>query len=288
MIHRAIRRTIQSGIRPRPARLIEAESLPRRSPSAALAIGSTAAAAIGRLGIDLGPRTLLIPDRRKQGAPGPRLTHTVAASLARSSSVEIGLPQTLGTAELRRWNALASAAGATVTILGEAGWNRVEFGDRSLILENSDMPAALYDDATVVALSRPAGAGSIGLWTEIVHPNTSLRARVAGNAVAELSMAVDARYLVAGQFGSAWMGALAAPAIIAELIARGYERLRDLLDGVESTGPWEDNRVQHLFALGDAGTETTDLALDTWLEDNAGDGIARQLAEMLGWRLRIQ
>lgn len=288
MIHRAIRRVIQAGSPPTPTGVIAAESLPRRPPSATLAIGSTAAAAIDGLNIDLGPRTLLIPDRRKLGAPGPRLTHAVAASLARSGDVSIGLPPTLGTAELRRWNTLASAAGATLNVLGETGWNRVEFGDRSLILESSDLPAALYDVATVVALSRPAGAGSIGLWTGIVHPNTSLRARVAGNAVAELSMTVDARYLVAGQIGSLWMVALAAPAITAELIARGYERLGDRLVGIESTGPWEDTGVQHLFTLGDAGTETTNLALDTWLEDNAGEGIARQLAEMLGWRLRLQ
>jgi hypothetical protein len=288
MIHRAIRRTIQAGIRPTPTSVIAAESLPRPSPAAVLAIGSSATAAVDGLDIRLGPRTLLIPDRRKLGAPGPRLTHTVAASLARSGAVAIGLPATLGTAELRRWNALATTVGATVTLLDDTGWNRVEFGDRSSILESSDLPAALYADATIVALSRPAGAGSIGLWTDIVHPNTSLRARVAGNAVAELAMAVDAHYLVAGQIGSAWMVALATPAIVAELIARAYERLRDRLEGIESTGPWEDNGVQHLFTLGDASTETTDLVLDTWLEDNAGEGIARQLAEMLGWRLRRQ
>ncbi len=288
MIHRAIRRTIQAGIRPTPVAVIAADSLRRGSPTATLAIGSTAPAAIAGLNIDLGPRTLLIPDRRKQGAPGPRLTHTVAASLARSGAVEIGLPPSLGTVELRRWNALASAAGTGVTVLGETGWNRVEFGDQSLILENCDLPAALYEDASVVALSRPAGAGSIGLWTEVVHPNTSLRARVAGDSVAELSMAVHARYLVAGQIGSLWLIALAEPAIVAELIARGYERLRGRLDGIESIGPWEYNGVQHLFALEDTSTGTTNLALDTWLEDNAGEGIARQLAEMLGWQLRLR
>ena len=167
-------------------------------------------------------------------------------------------------------------------MLGSAGWTRVEFGERSLILEHADLPNELFDGSTVVALSTPAGDGVAGLWTEFAHPNTRLRTRTATHAGIELSSAIAARYLVFAEIGSLWFIAEAAPAIVAELIGRGIERLRERLGGFETPGPWEDPAVQHLSNLTDPRAFPTDLALRVSLVDNGGERLARQLSEMLG------
>ncbi|HYI13956.1 MAG TPA: hypothetical protein VEX37_01090 [Thermomicrobiales bacterium] len=287
MIQRKIRRAIQASRAPNPVRTIAADVLPQRTPSVAIGIGRTIESTLALLNVNFGPRTLLIPDPRANGTPGPRLAYSVASFLANAGDVSIGMPIDLSMTDSRRWKSLATSAGARVLVLGSSGWERIEFGDRSLILEYGDFPAELRAATTVVALSTPSDSGCIPLWTEIVHPNTSLRARASGSAVFELSMAVDAQYVVCGQVGAWWLIALAEPAIAAELIARGFERLRQRLKGIESIGPWEDAGVQHLSSLGEAGTTTVDLVLDARLEDNAGNGIARQLAEMLGWQLRF-
>ncbi len=287
MNRRSIRRAIRASMRPEPSRTFEAVALPHRSPSVALGIGETFDSALALLTIDVGPQSLLIPDLRANGTPGPRLTHAVVSVLAKTSAVSIGLPNDLNRSASIRWRSLAMSANATVEILGSTEWNRVEFGDRSLILENGDFPAELFSDSTVIGLSRPTNGGSIASWTQIVHPNTALRARASGNAIVELSLAVDARYIVCGQIGSMWLVALAEPAIAAELMARGLEHLRERVRGIETIGPWEDAGVQHLCSLGEAGPETIDLVLDACLPDNASEDIARQLAEMLGMKLNI-
>ncbi|MDQ3547288.1 MAG: hypothetical protein M3439_00575 [Chloroflexota bacterium] len=186
---------------------------------------------------------------------------------------------------MKRWNALAKASDATLTILGTAGWNRVVLGDCSRILEHADLPTELHDSSSVVALSAPVGRGCLALWGEIVHPNTALRARLAPGSIVELSAAVNASYLLVGQIGPSWLAARSSSAIAAELVARGLERLRERLRGLETPGPWEDAGIQHLTGVDQDGLSVADLVVRVRLEDNADGDDARRLGEMLGWRL---
>lgn len=215
------------------------------------------------------------------------MTRAVATALAANAEVTIALRASLNDTKLRRWESLADSSGASTVRLGDAGWNRVVFGDRSLVLEHADLPAELFGGDSVIALSSPAGDGVLGLWTDVVHPNSALRARVAGNATTELASAVAAQYIIAGQVGSYWIVAVAAPAIVAELLAKGIERLRERLRGYETPGPWEDRGVQHLAWVGHAGQSALNLALRVSVSDTAGERIAWQLSEMLGWILEI-
>ena len=287
MIRRNVRRAVLAGRRPTPQRVIDASELPCHSPAALLGVGSSLDAALTGLDLEFGPRSLLIPDRRQTGKPDPGAVHAVAARLARNGALTIGVRPEPDATEKRSWGNLANAVGAELTILGTAGWNRVVFGDRSAVLIDADVPSELHGDVPVVALSAPGGSGCLALWTEFVHPNTRLRALGATHAAVELAAAVDARYLLVGAVGSSWVAASATPAIVAELVARGAERLRERLTGYETPGPWEDAGVQHLFGLEHSGLAATELTLRARLEDNAGGELARQLSEMLGWRLVI-
>lgn len=293
MIRRNILRVIQTGCPPRIRCVIEAEAPQRAAPDGVwLGIGRSIGAALDRLQPAVAARTkdraLLIPDPRRTGEPGPLLTFAVASWLAGRRTLTIGLPSTRSDAERRRWNNLAGRAGADLALLGNAGWTRVNFGDQSLILAHADAPAELHAAATVVALCAPSGAGCLGLWSHVAHPNTALRTRFAPNAGVELAAIVNARYLLAGQIGSAWIMAWAASAITAELVARGIERLRARLNGIETPGPWEDAGVQHLSGIGQAGLSASSVVLRVRLEDNADERLARQMSEMLGWRLELE
>ena len=287
MVRHKLRRTLQAGRRPRPVQNVNAELLARRTPTAALGIGRTIDRALSLLNVALEPQTLLIPDQRVSGAPSPHTILAVTSRLARAGTVTIGLPDSFSANEALNWEALAAEAGVDTHVLGPGGWTRVNFGDRSIVLHDADLPVELYGESSLLALSAPKTAGCLGLWSEIAHPNTSLRARVSGNAIVELAMAVDARYLIVGQVGPLWLAVITAPAITAELVARAIQHLPEPFSGTESIGPWEDAGVQHLSALGEASQETTNLVLDVRLEDTSDDGIAHRLTEMLGWQFRI-
>lgn len=289
LIPRTIRRAIQAGKPPTPRGVIEAPgSVAASDSNVPLVVAGSLDRALAQLQRDPGDlRLVLVPDPRSGSAPGPRVTHAVATALGRSSGVTIGLPPGLRTITTQRWGRLAADVDADVSVLGTAGWNRVTLGERSLILEYADVPAELHDGQTVIALSSPNRDGCIALWSDVVHPNTALRARMAPESVVELSAAIDARYLLVGEVGMSWFAIWASTGIAAELVARGIERLRERSQGIETPGPWEDAGVQHLFGLGDGTSNAASLVLRVRLEDNVHMGMARQLSELLGWRLAV-
>jgi hypothetical protein len=287
MIRRIVQRAIQATRPPVPQRFVRIEEFPASPPDVAISIGRSLESAVRMLRIDLHQPVLLIPDHRPDGRPGPRVTDAVIRALAGSVPVTLGLPSNMSAAEIRRWTRLAESVRAAVVILGASGWARVSLGERSGILEDVDAPAELYGDAAVVAVSAPNGSGSVELWAAYAHPHTRLRAKVAEHGAIELAAAVNTRYLLIGQFGSLWLAAIASPAIVAEVLARGIERLRERSRGLEAPGPWEDSGVQHLAGLVPDGQEPYDLVLRTSLEDNADVSLAERLSELLGWPLSI-
>lgn len=288
MIRGHIRRSLQAGQPPDPIRTTEAEELPEISPTASIAVSRSLSSALGKLELVPGSRTMLLVDRRTSGSPGPRVTHAVAAAIARGSTTTLGLPPNLSESEIRKWRSLAGSAGATTTILGGAGWHRIIFGDRSRVMYDADFPAELYGDASPIAVSAPAGAGVAALWKTYAHPNTRLRVLLASHATIDLSSAVPARYVLIGELDSTWIVGMAAPAIVAELLARGIERLRERSRGYETTGPWEDPAVQYLSSLTEPRLFPTNLALEASVDDNAGRRIVSQLSEMLGWDMHVR
>ncbi|HEX5164107.1 MAG TPA: hypothetical protein VFV93_01825 [Thermomicrobiales bacterium] len=285
MIRRTFQRALQATRPPEPRRTINAMELPVATPSVAVSLARSLPSALGGLQLDLNRPVLLIPDQRDAGMPGSRVTDAVVRMLVAPGSISLGLPALLTTVERRRWRGLAETAGIDVVTLGASGWDRIMLGDRSSILDAVDLPAELYDDVTVVALTTPAGAGAAGVWTEFVHPNTRLRARVVEHGAIELAAAVDARYLMAGQFGTTWYAAIAAPVIVAEVLARAIERHHERSRGLEAPGPWEDAGVQHLAGLVPTGQNPYHLVLRTSLQDNADASLAQQISEMLDWPL---
>jgi hypothetical protein len=285
MVRRAIQRAIQATRPPVPLRTFHAERLPDSPPQAAISTGQSLDAAVRGLRINVQRPVLLIPGWQPSERVGPRVTDVAVRSIAASVPVTLGVPSDLSAAELRRWTRLAESAGAGLVVLGTSGWARVSLGERSSILDEVDLPDELFRDTEVVAVSTPTVAGSVGLWTTFAHPNTALRAKVVQYGAIELAAAIDARYLLIGKVDAVWLAAIASPAIVAEVLARGIERLRERGSGLEATGPWEDAGVQHLAGLVPTGQDPYGLVLRARLEDNADSSLAARLSELLNWPL---
>jgi hypothetical protein len=173
--------------------------------------------------------------------------------------------------------------------LRDEGWARVSFDGFATVLEAVDVPLELTQSGTVIAMSSVAAAESVmGLWADVVHPNSAMRARVGGESViSELSLGASAHYVLTTHVGSRRMAVLTKDRVAAELIGRSLIRLREAPLGVEAVGPWEEPTVQHLIEIGAGITSATALRLKV-----VGEGIGdneieplRQLAEWLGCRI---
>ena len=79
--------------------------------------------------------------------------------------------------------------------------------------------------------------------------------------------AFNATYLLAGSIGSEWVAGVTSAPIVAELLARGFERTRERLRGIESPGPWEDSAIQHLSQIEHNAVIGSKLVLQVRLRD---------------------
>ena len=151
-----------------------------------LATGATSEQAIGRLDLQTRDRTLLIFDSRRDGRPSIATTIAAAKLLAGRSSITVGLPSSTSAVDSQQWRRRLRSIDGNVLILGSDGWDRVVFGDHTLVLEHADIPANLQDEQSIIVISEPGHSGCLGLWSDVVHPNTALRVRVSQHADVEL------------------------------------------------------------------------------------------------------
>jgi hypothetical protein len=279
MIPRKLRRAIQAGVPPRPIATIDAERLVVVPPAVTVGIGRSLSVALSLLPTAPAGPHLLIPDPRASGERQTRDINAVVEWLSRAGDVSTGVTESTGAGALRRRS--------NVVDLGRNGWRRVIFGQRSLILNDVDLPAELFTGQRNVLLSRPSGRGCLSAWAALAHPNTQLRASVSGHAPIELAMGVTADYLLLGEDNGRTVAIHTTTAITAELAARAIERLGPRRRGFESVGPWEEPSIQHLAELGEATPAVMRLAVRLAVEDNAGERIGREIAEMLGWTVQI-
>ena len=156
-------------------------------------------------------------------------------------------------------------------------------------LESIIVPRALADVEPIVVVSCPRSVeGAVRAWTRIAHPNSAMRARLAGNgAEADLALAVPATYVLSIDHIQQGAIAIANGPLAAELAALAALRVVERRRGIESEGPWEDARVQRLTeATIGAGIEPA-LSLEVVLPDNAPHVWASILARELGVRINI-
>jgi|GEM_PF-4288154 len=271
MVIRRLRRAVDASRTPKPSRTIDASELIRAQPQVSLGIGASLDRALRLLPWRPDRSTLLIPAHDSSAAIAPTSLASVVSWIAGTNGVVIASGST------------EKAGGLRSVVHGRNGYIRIQFGDRSLILDSADYPTDIFEFEQVVIVAEANGAGVLRAWTSIVHPNTSLRARMSGNAVIELAAAIPARYLIVASVDSQSVVAHATNAITAELVARAIERLPQRRRGFETSGPWEDAGVQHLSDLGDATPATINLVVDVAVEDNDSRQVGQELAELLGW-----
>ncbi len=287
MIRRVVTRSIQAGRPPRPKRVIHAADVPDNDPIVTLATGETVEQAIGRVDLEARERTLLIFDGRRDGRPGIKTTNAVAKLVVGRSAITIGLPSSTSAVELQHWRQRSNAFDGEVSVLGSGGWDRVVFGDRTLVLEHADVPANLRGEQSILVISEPGHSGCLGLWSDVVHPNTALRVRVSPQADVELASAFNATYLLISSVGSVWVAGVTDVPIVAELLARGIERTRERLRGIEAPGPWEDSGIQHLSQIEHNALIGSKLVLRVRLRDATNYQVVGTMHELLGGTLDI-
>lgn len=173
-------------------------------------------------------------------------------------------------------------------VLGASGWVRAT-GTHFRTLTHVDIPAELALDQLVVVLTASSSVeGVIAAWNRIVHPNSALRARVAGDgAIADLALAVPTTYIILLNDREPGVIAVANGPLAGELVALGVARLAEQAQGIEAEGPWEDIRVQRLVEASIGAGVSPALSLDAVVPDNESQEWMARLAGTLGCRLDI-
>jgi hypothetical protein len=287
-MRRMLRRVTDPVRAPMP-RIVRDARLPAVADARAmLASDRDIASSVGRLGTlwdaSKASSTLIIPS----GLVGPRIVWSLILLLSRTSRVSLGLPHGIADRSLERWARLAMRAGSEALILGDAGWDRVELGDRSEIMGYVDLPAEIapYGDVVLVQSDRPS---MLAAWRGIVHPNSAARAWPSGSAGdAELALAFEARYVTLFMLGSSAVVTDTRDRIAAQLLTAAMARIREEAAGVEALGPWEEPLVQSLVALAGGIALPSQLVIRASVADTAVLRRAQRLAELIGctieWR----
>ncbi|HUG14548.1 MAG TPA: hypothetical protein VMM78_05955 [Thermomicrobiales bacterium] len=199
--------------------------------------------------------------------------------------MSVGVAAAMPSPHRARWEAFAAQSGLGLVRLGERGWDRVELGERSAILQYVDVPAELAGAGDVVFV-QSGQRSPLETWKLIVHPNSAMRALASGDAgLVELALAVDARYITLRSVGTVVLGVDCRDRVASELLSAAVSRLDADAGGVETLGPWEESRVQILAALAGGITLPTQLVIRAFASDT---GIAQwipRLGELIGCRV---
>ena len=290
---RRARRSVAAFRPSEPAEYVDAPLLPDDT-SALIACGPDITTLVKLLTVQLvataSEPVLIVPDSRTGSRPNPYAALALLSGLAeRGALASIALPATTSAAWRDRWEHLAARVGVLSEPLGDEGWARVSFDRFPSVFDTVDLPLEIVQSGSVIALSNCATPdGCLAIWNDVVHPNSAMRARVGQAAAqAELSLAVQATYLLTGHVGSLRLAVLTQDRIVAELLALGLYRLREEPLGIEAGGPWEAATVQHLVEAGGGASAAAQLTIRTvgpWMSDNLPQPLQR-LGELLGCQI---
>lgn len=223
--------------------------------------------------------------------PHPGVHPKIAAGLFDRVAPDsvLGLNRDTALPVRRRWAQLARKHDLRSTMLGDGGWDRVEFQADSYRLDAAYMPVELLDAlARIVLNTLDDDALALGFWREFAHPHTRLRTHSTDRARldAELSTLFRAWYLLDAsrlppQLGITLVAWTDHP-VAAELIGLGIRRYIDESRGHEDVGPWEHARVQASAELGHGPLTGSALLLRAEPALDAVRALCIYLADQLG------
>ncbi|RIK38778.1 MAG: hypothetical protein DCC58_16230 [Chloroflexi bacterium] len=236
---------------------------------------------------------LLIPEttRGQRRGTSPFFAQAALAWAAAVGQAQVGLPATDRRCR-DRWLELAARSDTQVMDIAHGPWARLHLDAHAFALTSIDLPASIFAAPSVIGLLRAEHAREpFTFWSEIVHPNTRLRASVGDDRdrlLVELAAAHQAIWLldltpgggVTASDGGAIVG-VTDDVIAAELCVLAARQLSWIRAGFEEPGPWEHPRVQ-------AATELrlgVDTGRDIALRASANDDVAIRLAERLARRI---
>ncbi len=260
-----------------------------------LASGLTPQLAVERLLrlIDLpdSQEIMLLPSVASRPGRGthPQVAAALLGQLGRRAS--LGLPTGTSMPVRRRWENLARRLGARPTTLGQAGWDRIDFPP-DYLLDAAYLPAEVLDAGRRIAIPALGDESlALGFWGEIVHPHTRLRSagKHRNRLMAELSTTVPASYLLdasrlPGGVATNLMAWTDDP-VAAELVGLGIRRYVEDAQGYETSGPWENERIQAAAELGPGPASGSDLLLRVDDSTSGSRATADYLADQLSSRI---
>lgn len=266
----------------------------------ALASGMTPQEAVDRLTtLAVLPETgsvLVIPSVANRPGRGAH-PHLVAAMLANlGPRAVLGIPHGTPAPVRRRWEQLAAKRAGGSVRLGSAGWDAVELDGDGYRLDRVFLPVELrqFDNRLAVPAIGDASLG-LGFIATVAHPHTRLRA---GGTVersrleVEIARAVECSYLLDATrlpgLIAANLAAYAGDAVTIELAALAILRFIDHARGFETTGAWEEARVQAAAELGMGPSTGDNISLVVHEQDarlkELADFIALELSCQLTWQ----
>jgi hypothetical protein len=240
-------------------------------------------------------QVMLLPNPGTRGYPGsrPHLVAAVARHAGEGSGATIALPPGTRDSVATRWQRVAEASRSEFLRLGQAGWDRVRLAQPNTALDDVFVPCELADAGVLIAfVDVNDRAGALGIWRQVVHRYSRLRAGVASlriTTAVDLAAPFSARYVldlssdraVRALSGLAWTDDIVA----AELIVLAMRTVRDREAGIETLSPWEDARVQAAAERGMGVAGGNALVVRVEVGDNRAGRLAERISELLGCRV---